>query len=223
MKELQSGRLPLVRATGPFGCAGGHKWGGHQVMVIFAGGIGVRAALSCKPPKPPHALRLRSLEHCFLHFPFSSLSAHPFHVTCTAISIYAVSKQTAVPLDIASFWLHRKSIHLLLRDPECTVCCCCRSLPCWACCATWQHMPGLERLTPHMTWSFPPKCTWCGLLAPELSWRCWTKSLLILPGWTFFAMIKLPPPRPPTDPRGPCASSLKEPLAVDQIHQSSWG
>ena len=41
VKELQSGKLPLVRANGPFGCAAGHKWGGHQVMVIFAGGIGV--------------------------------------------------------------------------------------------------------------------------------------------------------------------------------------
>lgn len=41
VKELQSGKLPLIRANGPFGCAGGHKWGGHQVMVIFAGGIGV--------------------------------------------------------------------------------------------------------------------------------------------------------------------------------------
>ena len=48
VKELQSGKLPLVRATGPFGCSGGHKWGGHQVMVIFAGGIGVGS-----PPPPP--------------------------------------------------------------------------------------------------------------------------------------------------------------------------
>ena len=41
VKELQSGQLPLVRANGPFGCVKGHKWGGHEVMVIFAGGIGV--------------------------------------------------------------------------------------------------------------------------------------------------------------------------------------
>lgn len=41
VKELQRGKLPLIRANGPFGCAGGNKWGGHQVVVIFAGGIGV--------------------------------------------------------------------------------------------------------------------------------------------------------------------------------------
>ena len=53
VKELQTGQLPLVRATGPFGCSLGHKWGGHQVMVIFAGGIGVRAPLSCCSPSTP--------------------------------------------------------------------------------------------------------------------------------------------------------------------------
>ena len=53
VKELQSGKLPLVRATGPFGCSGGHKWGGHQVMVIFAGGIGVGAPLTMMLPSTP--------------------------------------------------------------------------------------------------------------------------------------------------------------------------
>ncbi|DBA82863.1 TPA: hypothetical protein ACH3X1_006657 [Trebouxia sp. C0004] len=55
VKELQSGRLPLVRATGPFGCSGGHKWGGHQVMVIFAGGIGITPMLGMLRHMAAHA------------------------------------------------------------------------------------------------------------------------------------------------------------------------
>ncbi len=41
IRELTKGELPLVRASGPFGCPQGRKWAAHQVLVIFAGGIGV--------------------------------------------------------------------------------------------------------------------------------------------------------------------------------------
>ena len=47
VKELASGHLPLIRASGPFGCSVGHKWGSHKVLVIFAGGIGVSHSLLC--------------------------------------------------------------------------------------------------------------------------------------------------------------------------------
>ena len=39
--KLSKGDLPLVKASGPFGCAQGPKWAAHRVLVIFAGGIGV--------------------------------------------------------------------------------------------------------------------------------------------------------------------------------------
>ncbi|KAL3151709.1 hypothetical protein ABBQ38_012690 [Trebouxia sp. C0009 RCD-2024] len=55
VKELQTGQLPLVRATGPFGCSRGHKWGGHQVMVIFAGGIGITPMLGMLRHMAAHA------------------------------------------------------------------------------------------------------------------------------------------------------------------------
>ena len=42
ISKLSKGDLPLVKASGPFGCPQGPKWAAHQVLVIFAGGIGVR-------------------------------------------------------------------------------------------------------------------------------------------------------------------------------------
>ncbi|KAL0040033.1 hypothetical protein WJX79_003372 [Trebouxia sp. C0005] len=55
VKELQRGKLPLIRANGPFGCAGGNKWGGHQVVVIFAGGIGITPMLGMLRHMAAHA------------------------------------------------------------------------------------------------------------------------------------------------------------------------
>lgn len=57
-----------------------------------------------------------------------------------------------------------------------------RSLPCWACCATWQHMLAPARRILRMTWSCLPRCTWSGQPAPELSWHYLTKSSSTLPG-----------------------------------------
>ena len=71
---------------------------------------------------------------------------------------------------------------------------CNRSRPCWACCATWRHMPGPARQILCMTHSFQIRCTWYGQLAPELSWHFWTESLLTLPG----VHIGTPPPLSPT-------------------------
>ena len=42
VKELADGKLPLIRASGPFGCSLGHRWGAHKVLVIFVGGLGLR-------------------------------------------------------------------------------------------------------------------------------------------------------------------------------------
>lgn len=43
--KLSMGDLPIVKASGPFGCPHGPKWAAHRVLVIFAGGIGVRTVV----------------------------------------------------------------------------------------------------------------------------------------------------------------------------------
>ena len=47
--KLSKGDLPLVKASGPFGCPQGPKWAAHRVLVIFAGGIGVCRRSECPP------------------------------------------------------------------------------------------------------------------------------------------------------------------------------
>ncbi|KAL3136132.1 hypothetical protein ABBQ32_007152 [Trebouxia sp. C0010 RCD-2024] len=53
--KLSKGNLPLVKASGPFGCPQGPKWAAHQVLVIFAGGIGITPMLGMLRHMAAHA------------------------------------------------------------------------------------------------------------------------------------------------------------------------
>lgn len=69
--KLSVGDLPIVKASGPFGCPQGPKWAAHRVLVIFAGGIGVCI------PDGVYLMVHGSLETCHQQTAFDSLiNAH---------------------------------------------------------------------------------------------------------------------------------------------------